>query len=154
MPLKNAGSQIAFTSVVSNTYAAIIIGHVETGPVRKHYISPVSTPVQWQRSCAHCSLRRWSLWTMEADTMACEPLVQPSKDGDELLTQTGPNLLQYFNVDSTLWIKPVLQLSRFSADSGRFEFLKTGKHPWQPAAKNVADFLYLKLYNFIIHYNQ
>ena len=41
----------------------------------------------------------------------------------------------------------------FSADSGRFEFLKTGKHPWQPTGEDLADFLYLKLYNFIIDYN-
>ena len=45
MPLKNAGSQIAFTSIASNTYAAIIVGHVEAVFVRKHYISPLSTPV-------------------------------------------------------------------------------------------------------------
>ena len=45
MPLKNAGSQIAFTSIASNTYAAIIVGHVEVGLVQKHYISPLSTPV-------------------------------------------------------------------------------------------------------------
>ena len=29
MPLKNAGSQIASTSVASDTYAAITVGHVE-----------------------------------------------------------------------------------------------------------------------------
>ena len=34
---------------------------------------------------------------MEADAMACEPLVQSSKDGDELL--------KYSNVYSTLWMK-------------------------------------------------
>ena len=45
MPLKNAGSQIAFTSVASNMYAAIIVGHVEAGLVQKHCISPLSTPV-------------------------------------------------------------------------------------------------------------
>ena len=37
--------------------------------------------------------------------MACDPVVQPSKDGDELLKQTGPNPLQYSDVDSTLWMK-------------------------------------------------
>ena len=42
---------------------------------------------------------------MEADAMACEPLVYPSKDGDELLKQTGTNPLQYSNVDSKLWMK-------------------------------------------------
>ena len=42
---------------------------------------------------------------MEADAMAFEPLVQLSKDGDELLKQTGPNPLKYSNVDSTLWMK-------------------------------------------------
>ena len=42
---------------------------------------------------------------MEADAMACEPLVQSSKGGDELLKQTGPNPLQYSNVTSTLWMK-------------------------------------------------
>ena len=45
LPLKKAGSQIAFTSVASNTYAAIIVGHVEAGLVQKHYISPLSTLV-------------------------------------------------------------------------------------------------------------
>ena len=45
MQLKNAGSQIAFTSVASSTYAAIIVRHVEAGLVRKHYISPLSTPL-------------------------------------------------------------------------------------------------------------
>ena len=58
MPLKNAGCQISFTSVASNTYAAIIVGHVEVGLVRKHYISPV-----WGVG---------SLWTMEAEAMVCE----------------------------------------------------------------------------------
>ena len=42
---------------------------------------------------------------MESDAMACEPLVQLSKHGDELLKQTGPNMLQYSNVDSILWMK-------------------------------------------------
>ncbi|KAJ4439765.1 hypothetical protein ANN_07893 [Periplaneta americana] len=42
---------------------------------------------------------------MEANATTCEPLVQPSKDGDEPLTQTGPHPLQYSNVDSTLWMK-------------------------------------------------
>ena len=42
---------------------------------------------------------------MEANAMASEPLVQPSKDSDKLLKQTGPNPLQYSNVDSTLWMK-------------------------------------------------
>ena len=42
---------------------------------------------------------------MEANAMACEPLVQHSKDDDELLKQTGPNPLVYSNVDSTLWMK-------------------------------------------------
>ena len=45
------------------------------------------------------------LWTMEADAMACEPLVQPSKDGDELLKQTGTTPLQNSKVDSTTWMK-------------------------------------------------
>ena len=45
MPLKNSGSQIAFTSVASNTYATIIVGYVEAGLIRKHYISPLSMPV-------------------------------------------------------------------------------------------------------------
>ena len=45
MTLKNAGSQIAFTSAASNMYAAIIVGHVEEGLVQKHYISPLSMPV-------------------------------------------------------------------------------------------------------------
>ena len=55
----------------------------------------------------HMPIAVWSfggLWTMEADAMACEPLVQPSKDGDELLKQTGSNPLQYSSVDSTLWM--------------------------------------------------
>ena len=39
------GSQIAFTSITSNTYVAIIIGHVEAGLVQKHYISSLSMPV-------------------------------------------------------------------------------------------------------------
>ena len=42
MPLKNAGSRIVFTSIASNTYAAIIVGHVEVGLVQKNYISPLS----------------------------------------------------------------------------------------------------------------
>ena len=37
--------KIVFTSVVSNTHAVIIVGHVEAGLIRKHYISPLSTPV-------------------------------------------------------------------------------------------------------------
>ena len=41
MPPKNSGSQIAFTSVASNRYAAIIVA----GLVRKHYFTPLSTPV-------------------------------------------------------------------------------------------------------------
>ena len=41
MPLKNAGSQIAFTSITLNTYA----GLVEVGLILKHYISPLSMPV-------------------------------------------------------------------------------------------------------------
>ena len=45
MPLKNVDSQIAFTSVASNTYAAITVGHVEAGLVRKHHILPLSMPV-------------------------------------------------------------------------------------------------------------
>ena len=45
MPLKNADSLIAFTSVASNTYADIIVGHVEADLVRKHFSSPLSTPV-------------------------------------------------------------------------------------------------------------
>ncbi|KAJ4426366.1 hypothetical protein ANN_27180 [Periplaneta americana] len=45
MLLNNAGSQIAFTTVVTNTYAAIIVGQVEEGLVRKHYILPLSMPV-------------------------------------------------------------------------------------------------------------
>ena len=46
MSLKNAAYQIKFTSVASNTYAAIIVGHVEARLVRKHYISSLSTPVK------------------------------------------------------------------------------------------------------------
>ena len=42
---------------------------------------------------------------MEADAMACVPLVQPSKVGDKPLKQTAPNPLQYSNGDSTLWMK-------------------------------------------------
>ena len=42
---------------------------------------------------------------MEADAMASEPLVQPSKDGDVLLKQTRPNPLQYSDVASSLWMK-------------------------------------------------
>ena len=42
---------------------------------------------------------------METDAMACEPIVQPSKDGDVLLKKTGSNPMQYSNVDSTLWMK-------------------------------------------------
>ena len=45
MPLKNADSQIAFTSVASNTYAAIIVGRVEVELIWKHYISPLSMPL-------------------------------------------------------------------------------------------------------------
>ena len=45
MPMKNADSQIALTSIASNTYAAIIVGHVEMGLNQKHYILPLRTPV-------------------------------------------------------------------------------------------------------------
>ena len=37
-----------------------------------------------------------------AKAIACKPLVKPSKDCNKLLKQTGPNTLQYSNVDSTL----------------------------------------------------
>ena len=37
--------------------------------------------------------------------MACETLVQLSKDGYELLKQTGPNPLLYSNFNSTMWMK-------------------------------------------------
>ena len=45
MPLNITGLQIAFTTVVSNVYAIIIVGKVEAGLVRKHYILPLSIPV-------------------------------------------------------------------------------------------------------------
>lgn len=92
MLLNNAGSQIAFTTVGSNTYAAIIVGQIGlAGLVRKHYILPLSTPV----TVFTCPLQSETggFWTMEDDAMACEPLVLPSKDGDEPLTQTDPHPL-------------------------------------------------------------
>ena len=99
MPLKNAGSQIAFTSIASNTYAAIIVGHVEAGLV---------WVTQHASDGIHMPITVWSiggLWTMETDAMACKPLVQSSKDGNELLKQIGPNPLQFSNVNPTLWMK-------------------------------------------------
>ena len=46
MLLKNAGSQNAFTSIALNTYAAIIVGHVEAELVQKQYILPLRMPVK------------------------------------------------------------------------------------------------------------
>ena len=42
----------------------------------------------------HMPIAVWGvggLWTMESDAMACDPLVQHSKDRNELLKQAGPN---------------------------------------------------------------
>ena len=94
MPLKNAGSQIAFTSVASNTYAVIIVGHVEAALVQK----TLYFATQHASDGVHVPIAVWgvgALWTMEADAVA--------KYGDELLKQTGRNPLQYSYVDSTLW---------------------------------------------------
>ena len=44
MPLNNAALQVALTTVPSDTYAAITVGHVEAGLVRKDDISPLGTP--------------------------------------------------------------------------------------------------------------
>ncbi|KAJ8866790.1 hypothetical protein PR048_032651 [Dryococelus australis] len=43
MPLHSVGCQIEVTTAVFNTYAAITVGEVEAGHVRKHYIFPLST---------------------------------------------------------------------------------------------------------------
>ena len=98
MLLKNAGSQISFNSVASNTYAAIIIGHVEAGIVRKPFISPLSTPVM----AFTCPLQsealvvsgQWKPMQWHANHLS-----SPQKNGDELFKQTGTNPLQYSNVN-------------------------------------------------------
>ena len=56
---------------------------------------------------------------MEADAMACESLVQPSKDGDELLKEIGSNPQQYSNVDSTLCMKLCGPSPSCGQDGGR-----------------------------------
>ena len=89
-----------FTSVASNIYAVIIVGNVDAGHVRKHYISPLSTP-QCRRSRA-CSLRRWR--SLGNGSRRNGLRASSPNDSDELLKQTDPNPLQYSNVDSTLWM--------------------------------------------------
>ena len=61
MLLKNAASQIAFTKIASNTYAAIIVGHVEMDSSENTTFRHSAR--QWRRSRAHCSLRRW--WSLD-----------------------------------------------------------------------------------------
>ena len=41
---------------------------------------------------------------MEVDSTTWEPLVQPTIDGDEPLTQTVPHTLQHSNVHLVLWV--------------------------------------------------
>ena len=65
-------------------HSAIIVGHVEAGLVRKHYISPLSTPV----TAFTCPLQSEALVVSEKwkpDAIAYEPLIQPLKNGDDLL---------------------------------------------------------------------
>ena len=88
--------KIAFTSVAPNKYAAIVIGHVEAGLIQKHYILPLSTPVP----AFTCPLQSEALVVF--GQWKPTQWLQSSKDSDELLKQTGPNPLQYSNVDSTL----------------------------------------------------
>ena len=59
MPLNNAALQVALTTVPPDTYAAITVGHVEAGLVRKDDISPP----YGKCSRTHCSRRR--LWCMD-----------------------------------------------------------------------------------------
>ena len=77
---------------------------------------------------------------MEANAMACELLVQPSKDGDELLKQTAPNPLQYSNVDSTLWMKLYSPSQPYGQD---------GSHPmlW---SHYVVQYLLVSVYDPVL----
>ena len=75
---------------------------VEEGLVRKHYTLPLSMPLNG----VHMSIVNWGFsgfWTMKADETAYEPLGQALKDGEWPLTKAVLHLLQYSNVDSTLW---------------------------------------------------
>ncbi|KAJ8886044.1 hypothetical protein PR048_012250 [Dryococelus australis] len=93
MLLRDAGCQIAVTTVASNTYAAIAVGQLEAGLVRKHHILSLSTPVtaftcllwsedfvvsgQWNRRNSMCAtspaLSRGRL-TFGADTRSSAPV--------------------------------------------------------------------------------
>ena len=103
MLLKNAGSQIVLTSVVSNMFVTFIVEHVDAGFVRKHCILPLSTPVT--SLCAHCSLR--DLWSLHNGSR-CNGMwatIPALKRQWWTVEADSPNSLQYSKVDSTLWMK-------------------------------------------------
>ena len=91
---------IAFTMVTSSTY--VTVGQVQVELIWKHIMA---FRPQWRR---HMLISVWCVddyWAMEVNTTAREPLVQPSKDNDEPLTQAIPYSLQYSKDNSTLCTK-------------------------------------------------
>ena len=60
MPLKNAGSQITFTSIALNMYVAIIVGYVEAGLAEYTFCHKAH---QWWHSHVHWNPRHW--WCLE-----------------------------------------------------------------------------------------